>query len=41
MYLGWLEESEKLQAAVDKLFGVDVNEKCRDVPAFRSLRGAY
>jgi hypothetical protein len=41
MYLGWLEESEKLQAALDKLMGVDVDEKFRDVPAFRSLRGAY
>jgi len=41
MYIGWLEESEKLQAALDKLMGVDVDEKFRDVPAFRSLRGAY
>jgi hypothetical protein len=41
MYLGWLEESEKLQAALDKLLGVDVDDKFRDVPAFRSLRGAY
>lgn len=41
MYLGWLEESEKLQAALDKLMGADVDEKFRDVPAFRSLRGAY
>jgi len=41
MYLGWLEESEKLQAALDKLMGADVDEKFRGVPAFRSLRGAY
>jgi hypothetical protein len=41
MYLGWLEESEKLQAALDKLMGVEVDDKFRDVPAFRSLRGAY
>ncbi len=41
MYLGWIEESEKLQAAFDKLMGGDVDEKFRDVPAFRSLRGAY
>jgi len=41
MYLGWLEESEKLQAALDKLLGVEVDEKFRDVPAFRSLRGSY
>ncbi len=41
MYIGWLEESEKLQAALDKLFGADVDEKFRQVPAFRSLRGAY
>jgi len=41
MYQGWLEESEKLQAALDKLLGVDVDEKFRDVPAFRSLRSSY
>ncbi len=41
MYIGWLEESEKLQAATDKLLDVDVDEKFRDIPAFRSLRGAY
>ncbi len=41
MYYGWIEESEKLQAALDKMFDVDVDEKFRDVPAFRSLRGAY
>jgi len=41
MYLGWREEGEKLQAAFDKLLGADVDEKFRDVPAFRSLRGAY
>jgi hypothetical protein len=41
MYLGWLEESEKLQIALDKLFDVEVDEKYKDVPPFRSLRGAY
>jgi hypothetical protein len=41
MYLGWLEESEKLQAALDKLMGADVDEKFRGIPPFRSLRGAY
>jgi len=41
MYIGWLEESEKLQAALDKLLGVEVDDKFKGVPAFRSLRGAY
>lgn len=41
MYLGMLEEAEKLQAAMNKLFEVEVDEKFRQVPAFRSLRGAY
>jgi hypothetical protein len=41
MYIGWLEETEKLQAACDKLMGADVDEKFKHVPAFRSLRGAY
>ncbi len=41
MYYGWIEESEKLQAALDKLLGADVEDKFKDVPAFRSLRGAY
>lgn len=36
-----LEEPEKLQAAMDKLFDVDVNEKFKDVQPFRSLRSAY
>jgi hypothetical protein len=36
-----MEESEKLQAALDKLLGVDVEGKFSGVPAFRSLRGAY
>jgi len=34
-------EPEKLQAALDKLFEVDVDEKFKDVPAFTSLRTAY
>jgi len=34
-------EPEKLQAGLDKLFGVDVDEKYKDVPAFTSLRTAY
>jgi hypothetical protein len=41
MYLGWLEECEKLQVALDKLLGGDIDERFRDVPAFQSLRGAY
>jgi hypothetical protein len=41
MYYGWLEETEKLQAAFDKLLGVDVEGKYKSVPAFKSLRGAY
>jgi len=41
MYLGWIEECEKLQAASDKLLGVEVDPKFRDIPAFRSLRGNY
>jgi hypothetical protein len=34
-------EPEKLQAALDKLFGVDVEEKYQQVPPFNSLRAAY
>jgi cation transport regulator ChaB len=34
-------EPEKLQAALDKLFGCDVDEKFKDVVAFNSLRAAY
>lgn len=34
-------EPERLQAALDKLLGADVDEKYKDVPAFTSLRGAY
>jgi hypothetical protein len=34
-------EPEKLQAALDKLFSVEVDEKYKEVPAFNSLRGAY
>ena len=34
-------EPERLQAALDKLFDVDVKEKYKDVPAFTSLRSAY
>jgi cation transport regulator ChaB len=34
-------EAEKLQAALDKLLGGDVDPKFKDVPAFTSLRGAY
>jgi hypothetical protein len=41
MYWGWLEESEKLQAALDKLLGADVDEKFKDVPAFRTLKAGY
>jgi len=41
MFTDYLEESEKLQAALDKLMGADVSEKFRYQPAFRSLRGAY
>jgi hypothetical protein len=36
-----MEESEKLQVALDKLMGVEVEEKFNSVPAFRSLRGSY
>jgi hypothetical protein len=35
------DSTEKLQAAVDSLFGVQVGEQFRDIPAFRSLRAAY
>lgn len=34
-------EPERLQAAMDKLFGVDVADTLKDVPAFESLRAAY
>jgi hypothetical protein len=34
-------EPDRLQVALDKLFDVDVDDKYKDVPAFRSLRGAY
>ena len=34
-------EPEKLQAAFDKLFGCEVDEKYKDVPPFTSLRSAY
>lgn len=34
-------EPERLQAAMDKLFGVDVTESMKDVPAFESLRAGY
>jgi hypothetical protein len=34
-------EPEKLQAAFDKLFGCEVDDKFKDIPAFNSLRGAY
>ena len=33
--------TERLQAALDKLLGADVDEKYKEVPAFTSLRGAY
>lgn len=36
-----MDECEKLQAALDKTCGVEVDEKFRQVPAFTSLRGAY
>lgn len=35
------EEPEKVQAAFDKLLGVEVDAKFKDVPAFQSLRAAY
>lgn len=35
------EEPEKLQAAFDKLMGVEVDAKFKDVPALTSLRSAY
>jgi hypothetical protein len=34
-------EPDRLQAALDKLLGADVDAKYSDVPAFTSLRGAY
>jgi hypothetical protein len=34
-------EPEKLQAALDKLLGAEVDEKYKEVPAFMSLRTAY
>jgi len=34
-------EPEKLQAAMDKLFGVEVEEKYKEVQPFNSLRAAY
>lgn len=35
------EEPEKVQAAMDKLLGVDVGDRFQDVPALTSLRAAY
>jgi hypothetical protein len=35
------EEPERLQAAMDKLLEVSVDEKFKDIKAFRSLRAAY
>ncbi|MCE5265724.1 MAG: hypothetical protein LLG97_19620 [Deltaproteobacteria bacterium] len=35
------EEPEKLQAAMDKLLGVTVDDKFKDVPPLESLRAAY
>ncbi len=35
------EEPEKLQAAFDKLLGVTVDDKFKDVPALSSIRAAY
>lgn len=35
------EEPEKLQAAMDKLFGVTVDDKFKDVAPLESLRSAY
>ena len=35
------EEPERLQAALDKLFEVPVEERFKPVPAFNSLRAAY
>ena len=35
------ESGEKMQAAVDKLFHVQVADTFGDIPAFRSLRAAY
>lgn len=35
------ESGEKLQAAVDQLFRVEVADNMRDVPAFTSIRAAY
>jgi len=34
-------EPEKVQAALDKLFGVKVDDKFKDVEPFKSLRAAY
>ncbi len=35
------EEPDRIQAAMDKLFGVKVDDKFKDVVAFSSLRAAY
>lgn len=35
------EEPEKIQAAFDKMLGVDVDDKFKDVPALTGLRAAY
>lgn len=35
------DSTEKLQAAVDKLFGVQVSDNFKDIPGFRGLRAAY
>ncbi len=35
------EEPERIQAAMDKLFGVTVDDRFNDVPAFASIRAAY
>jgi hypothetical protein len=35
------EEPERVQAAFDKMMGVVVDDKFKDVPAFTSLRSAY
>ncbi len=35
------EEPERVQAAMDKLFGVKVDDKFKDVNPFKSLRAAY
>lgn len=35
------EEPEKIQAAFDKMLGIRVEEKFKDVPAFQGIRAAY